>query len=269
MPTADSGDGRGGTPGVDRGLLDWWMLVMQGFHATQDVLASELAERFNLRQGSAEVLVRLLAAPKHRMPMTRLAYEARMSSGGFTKVADRLCAAGLTRRMSGGRGPTPYVARTDRPGQGHRAGRLPGGDGDPACPRPHPPRTRRSGHARRCHAHTARRQRRSREVRAASATPPRLLPVDTCGACVPSRLLGHSRERRRPADRSANPVRPRRHFRAAPTRSVMHTPDETTAPPAVRPSTHARFVQWSARIVQEFTRMSFAYSVAQETDATR
>ncbi|WP_316770237.1 MarR family winged helix-turn-helix transcriptional regulator [Streptomyces sasae] len=100
LPTADSGDGRGGTPGVDRELLDWWMLVMQGFHATQDVLASELAERFNLRQGSAEVLIRLLAAPKHRMPMTRLAYEARMSSGGFTKVADRLCAAGLTRRMS-------------------------------------------------------------------------------------------------------------------------------------------------------------------------
>lgn len=76
------------------------MLVTQGFHATQDSLASELAAHFNLGQGSAEVLVRLLAAPKHRMPMTRLAQETRMSSGGFTKLADRLCTAGPTRRVT-------------------------------------------------------------------------------------------------------------------------------------------------------------------------
>ncbi|MFE2587330.1 MarR family winged helix-turn-helix transcriptional regulator [Streptomyces sp. NPDC059378] len=99
-PATDGGVGGGGDPGVDRELLGWWMLVMEGFHAVQDVLVSELAEHFNLSRGSAEVLVRLLTAPKHRMPMTRLALETRMSSGGFTKVADRLCAAGLTRRLT-------------------------------------------------------------------------------------------------------------------------------------------------------------------------
>ncbi|MER6070593.1 MarR family transcriptional regulator [Streptomyces sp. NPDC001817] len=99
-PPSASGDVRSGGESIDRELLDGWMLVMQGFQATQDSLASELAERFNLRQGAAEVLVRLLTAPKNRMPMTRLAHEARMSSGGFTKLADRLCAAGLTRRMT-------------------------------------------------------------------------------------------------------------------------------------------------------------------------
>ncbi|WP_212726737.1 MarR family winged helix-turn-helix transcriptional regulator [Streptomyces mirabilis] len=92
-------DGRGVDQGIDRELLDWWMLVRQGFHATQQCLVSELAERFNVGQAAAGVLLRLLTTPKHRMPMTRLAHEARMSSGGFTKLADRLCAAGLARRL--------------------------------------------------------------------------------------------------------------------------------------------------------------------------
>ncbi|WP_405881698.1 MarR family transcriptional regulator [Streptomyces sp. NBC_01136] len=97
---ADGGNGRDVDQGVDRELLDWWMLVMQGFHATQESLVSELAERFNVGQGAAGVLLRLLTTPKHRMPMTRLAHETRMSSGGFTKLADRLCAAGLARRLA-------------------------------------------------------------------------------------------------------------------------------------------------------------------------
>ncbi|MFF3469276.1 MarR family winged helix-turn-helix transcriptional regulator [Streptomyces sp. NPDC001984] len=100
VPPAEGGEGRGADQSIDRELLDGWLLVMQGFHATQDSLASELTKRFNLGQGFAHVLVCLLAAPKHGMPMTRLALETRMSSGGFTKLADRLCAAGLTRRMT-------------------------------------------------------------------------------------------------------------------------------------------------------------------------
>jgi hypothetical protein len=79
-PPADSGDDRGIEQDIDRELLDWWMLVMQGFHATHDSLASELTDRFNLGPGAAEVLVRLLNAPKYRMPMTRLAHETRKSS---------------------------------------------------------------------------------------------------------------------------------------------------------------------------------------------
>lgn len=73
---------------------------MQGYHATHESLVSEVNERFNLGRGVAHVLVGLLTAPQHRMPMTRLAHEARMSSGGFTKLADRLCAAHLARRVT-------------------------------------------------------------------------------------------------------------------------------------------------------------------------
>ncbi|MGW0633043.1 MarR family winged helix-turn-helix transcriptional regulator [Streptomyces sp. NPDC002758] len=96
----DGGDGRGVDQSIDRDLLDWWMLVMQGFHAPQDALVSEVAERFDLGRGLAGVVVRLLAASQHRMPMSRLAQEAGVSSGGFTKLADRLCVAGLARRVA-------------------------------------------------------------------------------------------------------------------------------------------------------------------------
>ncbi|MFF3870721.1 MarR family winged helix-turn-helix transcriptional regulator [Streptomyces sp. NPDC001978] len=92
--------GPDGDQGIDRELLDWWALVMQGFQVTQDSLVGELSRRFNLGRGLADVLLRLLAAPQRRMPMSRLAQEAGMSSGGFTKLADRLCAAGLARRVS-------------------------------------------------------------------------------------------------------------------------------------------------------------------------
>jgi DNA-binding MarR family transcriptional regulator len=97
---ADGNDGPGAGQSIDHELLDGWMLVMQGFHATQDALVSEVAERFHLGRGLADVLVRLLAASQHRMPMSRLAQETGMSSGGFTKLADRLDAAGLARRVA-------------------------------------------------------------------------------------------------------------------------------------------------------------------------
>ncbi|MDG4759987.1 MarR family winged helix-turn-helix transcriptional regulator [Micromonospora sp. WMMD710] len=55
---------------------------------------------FDLGEGPADVLLRLLMADQHRMPMTRLAHDAGMSSGGFTKLADRLCTAGLAGRVA-------------------------------------------------------------------------------------------------------------------------------------------------------------------------
>ncbi|MFI6360787.1 MarR family winged helix-turn-helix transcriptional regulator [Streptomyces sp. NPDC050743] len=99
-PPADGGDEEGAGQSTDRDLLGGWMLVMQGFHATQDALVGELTERFNLGPGVADILLRLLAASQHRMPMSRLAHEAGMSSGGFTKLADRISAANLARRVA-------------------------------------------------------------------------------------------------------------------------------------------------------------------------
>ncbi|WP_179956708.1 MarR family winged helix-turn-helix transcriptional regulator [Amycolatopsis anabasis] len=83
----------------DDEIVTWWGLVIEGYLATQDKLMGEIFERFGLAPASFDILVRLIRTPGHRMPMTRLASEAALSSGGFTKVADRLVAADLIRRV--------------------------------------------------------------------------------------------------------------------------------------------------------------------------
>jgi DNA-binding MarR family transcriptional regulator len=83
----------------DDEIVTWWGLVIEGYLATQDRLMGEIAERFALAPASFDILIRLIRSPEHRMPMTRLAGEAALSSGGFTKVADRLVAANLIRRV--------------------------------------------------------------------------------------------------------------------------------------------------------------------------
>ncbi|MDT7725825.1 MAG: hypothetical protein QOI21_2401 [Actinomycetota bacterium] len=87
-------------PGTDDDeIVTWWGLVIEGYLATQDKLMGEIAERFGLAPASFDILIRLVRSPGHRMPMTRLAGEAALSSGGFTKVADRLVAADLVCRV--------------------------------------------------------------------------------------------------------------------------------------------------------------------------
>ncbi|MEU3272844.1 MarR family transcriptional regulator [Saccharomonospora sp. NPDC006951] len=83
----------------DDEIITWWGLVIEGYVATQDRLMGEIAERFGLAPASFDILLRLVRSPEHRMPMTRLAREAALSSGGFTKVADRLAAADLIVRL--------------------------------------------------------------------------------------------------------------------------------------------------------------------------
>ncbi|MYW97619.1 MarR family transcriptional regulator [Amycolatopsis rubida] len=83
----------------DDEIVTWWGLVIEGYLATQNALMGEIAERFDLAPASFDILLRLVRSPEHRMPMTRLATEAALSSGGFTKVADRLAAADLICRI--------------------------------------------------------------------------------------------------------------------------------------------------------------------------
>ncbi|MBP2326770.1 DNA-binding MarR family transcriptional regulator [Kibdelosporangium banguiense] len=82
----------------DDEIVTWWGLVIEGYQATQERLLAEIAGRLGLAPGPFDILLRLLRSPGHRLPMTRLAREAALSSGGFTKVADRMTQAGLIRR---------------------------------------------------------------------------------------------------------------------------------------------------------------------------
>ncbi|MDI5977507.1 MarR family winged helix-turn-helix transcriptional regulator [Amycolatopsis magusensis] len=83
----------------DDEIVTWWGLVIEGYLATQNKLMGEIADRFGLAPASFDILLRLVRSPDNRMPMTRLAGEAALSSGGFTKVADRLVAADLICRV--------------------------------------------------------------------------------------------------------------------------------------------------------------------------
>ncbi|MBO0853821.1 MAG: MarR family transcriptional regulator [Nocardia sp.] len=82
----------------DDEMVTWWGLVIEGYAATQDRLMGEIFDRHGLAPAQFDILVRLLRSPDHRQPMTKLAAEAALSSGGFTKVADRMVKADLIRR---------------------------------------------------------------------------------------------------------------------------------------------------------------------------
>lgn len=86
------------TTTTDDEIVTWWGLVIEGYHSTQERLMREIGERYELTPGAFDILLRLVRSPDQRMPMTRLAREAALSSGGFTKIADRLASAGLIRR---------------------------------------------------------------------------------------------------------------------------------------------------------------------------
>ncbi|GAA5171707.1 MarR family transcriptional regulator [Amycolatopsis dongchuanensis] len=94
--------------------MTWWGLVIEGYVATQDKLMGEIGERFGLSPAQFDILIRLVRTPGYQMPMTRLATEAALSSGGFTKVADRLVAANLiVRRPSPNDRRVTYACLTE------------------------------------------------------------------------------------------------------------------------------------------------------------
>src|SRR5882757_353180 len=82
----------------DDEIVTWWGLVIEGYQATQEHLLGEIARRVGLAPAPFDVLLRLVRSPEHRKPMSQLAAEAALTTGGFTKIADRMVAAGLLRR---------------------------------------------------------------------------------------------------------------------------------------------------------------------------
>jgi DNA-binding MarR family transcriptional regulator len=89
-----------GSTGVNRSLdaVTQWGLVIEGFQLTNRKLHRAVADAFSLDPAEAETLLRLTRSPDRRMPMAALAREAAFSTGGFTKIADRLAKRGLVER---------------------------------------------------------------------------------------------------------------------------------------------------------------------------
>jgi DNA-binding MarR family transcriptional regulator len=84
----------------DEELVTWWGLIVEAYARTGRRVHIAEIDGVELPGPWFEVLLRLLRTPGHRLPMTRLAHEVSLTSGGFTKLADRLVRAGLIERQS-------------------------------------------------------------------------------------------------------------------------------------------------------------------------
>jgi DNA-binding MarR family transcriptional regulator len=82
----------------DLDVISQWGLVIEGFQSTNKKVHAEIASAFALDPAEAEALLRLVRTPGERMPMAKLAREVAFSSGGFTKIADRLAGRSLVQR---------------------------------------------------------------------------------------------------------------------------------------------------------------------------
>lgn len=97
----------------DAALVKEWAVVVRGVDAVQHGFALRL-EGLEMTLPYFSVLTLLLEAEDHRLPMSRIARDLAMTSGGFTKLADRMARDGLIdRRGSSGDRRVVFAALTD------------------------------------------------------------------------------------------------------------------------------------------------------------
>jgi DNA-binding MarR family transcriptional regulator len=84
----------------DDELITAWGLLIESVGTTGPLLLRGVDPGGGDMSGPwFEVLIRLQRSPDHRLPMSRLAREVSLSSGGFTKLADRMERAGYLTRQ--------------------------------------------------------------------------------------------------------------------------------------------------------------------------
>lgn len=97
----------------DAALVRDWAAVVRGVDAVQHGFALRL-ESLDMTLPYFSVLTLLLEADEHRLPMSRIARDLAMTSGGFTKLADRMARDGLIdRRGSSGDRRVVFAALTE------------------------------------------------------------------------------------------------------------------------------------------------------------
>lgn len=84
----------------DSTAVELWGRVIHGFVATNRGLHAQLKAQFDLNEAEVETLLSLFRCPDHRSRHNLLAKGAGFSTGGFTKIADKLTARGLTERTA-------------------------------------------------------------------------------------------------------------------------------------------------------------------------
>ncbi|MFV2198129.1 MarR family winged helix-turn-helix transcriptional regulator [Nocardiopsis sp. LOL_012] len=86
---------------TDDDLITAWGLVHEAVNLLEPKLLRGITPDGRDMAGPwFEVLIRLQRTPGHRLPMSRLAREVSLSTGGFTKLADRLEREGYLERAA-------------------------------------------------------------------------------------------------------------------------------------------------------------------------
>lgn len=99
QPTDADVEGTRGAGPSDDDLITAWGLVHEAMNAIQPKLLHGITPDGKDMAGPwFEVLIRLQRTPGHQLPMSRLAREVSLSTGGFTKLADRLEKEGYLER---------------------------------------------------------------------------------------------------------------------------------------------------------------------------
>lgn len=99
---------------ADETAVTDWQTVVEGFTRAQRRLMVPI-ESMGLPEPHFAALMLLQRATDHRLPMSKLAQELAMTSGGFTKLADRLARDGLIdRRNSAGDRRVVYATLTEQ-----------------------------------------------------------------------------------------------------------------------------------------------------------
>lgn len=87
-------------PPDDDATIVMWGQVIRGFQTTNRLIHAALKERFNLNEAEAETLLSLHRSPDNRARHNLLAQGTGVTTGGFTKVAEKLTQRGLTARVA-------------------------------------------------------------------------------------------------------------------------------------------------------------------------
>ncbi|MFA5607397.1 MAG: MarR family winged helix-turn-helix transcriptional regulator [Leucobacter sp.] len=82
----------------DDTAVELWGRIIRGFHFTNRLLQERTRAEFDLSDAEAETLLTLHRRPEHRARLSALSKAAAFSTGGFTKIADKLVARGLAER---------------------------------------------------------------------------------------------------------------------------------------------------------------------------
>lgn len=82
----------------DAEVITGWGLMLEAYVRLASEIRRDLSEHSGLDPAEFEVLLRLSRSPEQRQTASQLAAEVSFSSGGFTKLADRLERAGHVER---------------------------------------------------------------------------------------------------------------------------------------------------------------------------